>query len=185
MEEKDLQQQEQQQSESGKKEGASDNGAYIEAINEMKRNTVSRESYEKLQKDNQMLLKSLIDGKPLEGEQVLTTDTDREKAIKDLRTELFGKDRKDLNNLEFWSKTLELRNHLIDSGEQDPFLPTGKLIAPTQEDIDAANKVASIVKECIDVSNGDSQFFTNELMRRTVDTPNLVVAKKTNNPYRR
>ena len=42
-------------------------------------------------------------------------------------------------------------------------------IVPTTEDIECANRVAEVVKECIEYADGDSQLFTNELNRRTVD----------------
>ena len=73
------------------------------------------------------------------------------------------------SNLEYWENALNLRQALIDSGENDPFLPYGHKIVPTTEDVECANRVAEVVKECIEYANGDSQLFTNELNRRTVD----------------
>ena len=55
-------------------------------------------------------------------------------------------------------------------GETDPFLPVGKRIVPEQSDIEAANRVAEHLRECIEIANGDSAVFTNELQRRMIDT---------------
>ena len=49
-------------------------------------------------------------------------------------------------------------------------MPVGKRITPTDEDISAANRVATVLQECVDYAQGDSQAFTNELQRRTIDT---------------
>ena len=51
----------------------------------------------------------------------------------------------------------------------------------TQEE--AAEFTAQQFQECIDIADGNSEVFTNELMRRTVDN-SLPTAKKTN-PYNR
>ena len=64
---------------------------------------------------------------------------------------------------------MELRKQLIAKGEPDPFLPVGQQIQPTDFDIQTADKVASVLQECVDYADGDSEVFTNELMRRTID----------------
>lgn len=54
-------------------------------------------------------------------------------------------------------------------GKPDPFLPVGNQIAPTDDDIAAAERVAKVLQECVDYADGDSAVFTNELQRRTID----------------
>ena len=135
---------------------------YISVINDMKRNTVSKESYQKLKDENKKLLQSLVNG---EQTQVEVEKPD----INKLRKELFDED-SNISNVNFISKALELRTALIENGEPDPFLPVGKRITPTDEDISAANRVATVLQECVDYAQGDSQAFTNELQRRTIDT---------------
>ena len=58
---------------------------------------------------------------------------------------------------------------MIAEGKPDPFLPIGKQIMPTNEDIEAANRVAEVFQSCVDYAEGDSAVFTNELQRRTID----------------
>ena len=57
----------------------------------------------------------------------------------------------------------------MSEGKPDPFLPVGSQILPDDADIAAANKVATVLQECVDYANGDSSVFTNELQRRLVD----------------
>ena len=135
---------------------------YVAAIKELKEKTVSKESYQKLREENKKLLQSLVNGEQIQ--------TEVEKPdINELRKELFNED-SNIDNVTFISKALELRTALIENGEPDPFLPVGKRITPTDEDISAANRVATVLQECVDYAQGDSQAFTNELQRRTIDT---------------
>ena len=139
---------------------------YINAIKELKQNSVNRSEYEKLRAENKKLIDAVVNGQPGQEEQVLVKHT--KEQIDDLRNDLFNSPR-ELNNLEFITKTMELREALMENGEPDPFLPVGKQISPTRDDIEGAEKVAQVYKECIEYAEGDSEVFTNELMRRTRD----------------
>lgn len=135
---------------------------YIDTINTMKQTSVSRTEYDRVRDENKKLLESIVAGKTVE-----TASTEAPKPdVAELRKKLFNQD---LNNLDYWKNVIELRDTLMENGEKDPFLPCGQKIAPTEEDIQKANKVATIVKDCIEYANGDSMLFTNELQRRTFD----------------
>ena len=139
---------------------------YIEAIAQLKKNSVDRSEYEKLRAENKKLIDAVVNGQPGQEEQVVVKHS--KEQIDDLRNDLFNSPR-ELNNLEFITKTMELREALMENGEPDPFLPVGKQISPTRDDIEGAEKVAQVYKECIEYAEGDSEVFTNELMRRTRD----------------
>ena len=139
---------------------------YINAIKELKQNSVDRSEYEKLRAENKKLIDTVVNGLPGQEEQVVVKHS--KEQIDDLRNELFNSPR-ELNNLEFITKAMELREALMENGEPDPFLPVGKQISPTRDDIEGAEKVAQVYKECIEYAEGDSEVFTNELMRRTRD----------------
>ena len=115
------------------------------------------------------MLNTIIEQKPSNNP---VEDSKVEKLdIKQLRNELFNSE---LNNLQYIDKTLQLRKALIDAGEPDPFIPSGSKYSPTNEDIDAANRVAEGLQHCVDYANeygGDSEVFTNELQRITIDIP--------------
>ena len=139
---------------------------YLAAIKELKENSVNRSEYEKLRAENKKLIDTVVNGLPGQEEQVVVKHS--KEQIDDLRNDLFNSPR-ELNNLEFITKTMELREALMENGEPDPFLPVGKQISPTRDDIEGAEKVAQVYKECIDYAEGDSEVFTNQLMRRTRD----------------
>ena len=139
---------------------------YLAAIKELKENSVNRSEYEKLRAENKKLIDTVVNGLPGQEEQVVVKHS--KEQIDDLRNDLFNSPR-ELNNLEFITKAMELREALMENGEPDPFLPVGKQISPTRDDIEGAEKVAQVYKECIEYAEGDSEVFTNELMRRTRD----------------
>ena len=139
---------------------------YIEAIQALKQNSVDRSEYDKLRAENKKLIDAVVNAQPGQEEQVVVKHS--KEQIDDLRNDLFNSPR-ELNNLEFITKTMELREALMENGEPDPFLPVGKQISPTRDDIEGAEKVAQVYKECIEYAEGDSEVFTNELMRRTRD----------------
>ena len=142
-------------------ENVGDNTAnYIEAIKEMKANSVSKEAYVKLQQENKQLLNSLVNGQGIEVEKEEPVDIDG------LRQKLFSAKKHDMTNLEYVSNALKLREALMERGEMDPFVPSGKKIHPTDDDFKKADKVATVLQECVDYADGDAMVFTDELKRR-------------------
>ena len=139
---------------------------YLAAIKELKENSVNRSEYDKLRAENKRLIDTVVNGLPGQEEQVVVKHS--KEQIDDLRNELFNSPR-ELTNLEYVTKAMELREALIENGEPDPFLPVGKQISPTRDDLEGAEKVAQVYRECIEYAEGDSEVFTNELMRRTRD----------------
>lgn len=141
-----------------------DTNNYIEAIKEMKANSVDKAAYDKLKEENKQLLDALINGGQV------TQELQKEPVdIDSLRKKLFSGEA-ELSNLDYMKTALELREALLDQGSPDPFLPYGQNIAPTDEDIRTADRVAEAIKSCIDYADGDSEIFTNELQRIMVDT---------------
>ena len=136
---------------------------YIAEIQKLKASTVSIDDYNRLKNDNKKLINALATG-----EGVATAAPEPEKNINELRNKLL-KDGSNLNNLEYVQAAVELRDALIAQGQRDPFLPYGEGVLPTAEDIECANRVASVYKECIEYADGDPDIFTSELQRRTVD----------------
>lgn len=158
-------------------ENLDDTSQYIEALKEMKQNSVSKEAYQKLKDENRQLLDSLINGSQIDIQQMKPEITDE--YVNGLRKKLFNPD-EGLSNLEYAKTAIELRDALLEKGEIDPFLPVGHNITPTDEDYVKADRVGQVLKECIDYANGDSELFTNELMRRTNDSMPLRSAAKNN-----
>lgn len=149
----------------GTEPGTDDGADYIAAIEELKRNSVRREEYDKLAGERKKLLDALVSGKTPEG---LVPDAPKVNPD-DLRKKLFGSGADNLSNLEYVEAALSLRDSLIEAGERDPFLPIGDKVQITSETIDTAERVATTLRECVDFAQGDSGIFTAELQRRTKD----------------
>jgi len=138
---------------------------YLAAINELKKNSVSRSDYEKLRAENKKLIDSVVNGQQ-EQVQAQQAVVHTQEEIQQLRNELFNPEIEH-TNLAYVQKALELRQAIIENGGVDPFIPIGKQISPTTEDCEIAEKCAKVYQECIDYAEGNSELFTQELMRRT------------------
>lgn len=141
-----------------------DNTDYINAINELKANSVSKDKYDKLKQENKQLLDTLTSGGQLEQPQPKRSDEELYKILNSEST----------NNLDYCKAMCELRNNALDRGEPDPAMPQGHNYVFNQADQDVVDKVFDTIEECIEYADGDSILFTNELMRRTNDTPAIL-----------
>lgn len=137
-----------------------------EELGKIKEGFVPKAQLEAAQKQIKDLMSAAVNGfssKSKEEEE----EKPSKRSIDDIRKDLFGREN---NNLEYTKLALELRTRLMEEGNPDPFIPVGRQISPTNEDIEAANRVAEVFQECIDYAEGDSAVFTNELQRRTIET---------------
>ena len=137
---------------------------YISEIQKLKASTVSLDDYNRLKADNKKLISALASGETIGS----TEPSNPEKNINELRNKLL-KEGSNLNNIEYVKTAVEMRDEMIAQGQRDPFLPYGEGVLPTTEDVECANRVANVFKECIDYADGDPDIFTSELQRRTVD----------------
>lgn len=135
---------------------------YISQIEELKRNSIPRDQFDKLKGENKKLLEALVNNQQLEG----TTIVEKPK-IEDLRAKLFNSHN---TNLEYIETALTLRDRLLEEGYDDPFVPQGRKISATREDEALAEKVAEGLRSCVEYANGNSELFTQELQRITKDT---------------
>lgn len=74
-----------------------------------------------------------------------------------------------LSNLEYCEAALKLREAVMKQEGYDPFVPMGHNVQPDANDYQTAQNVADVLKECIEYAQGDSQLFTQELQRRTME----------------
>lgn len=148
-----------------------DNTAYIEAIKEMKRNSVDKKTHQAVLTERDSLLKALMNGETIEVE---------ERNPKDLK-EIMDRFRNAETTLDGVSAALEYRDEIMKRGGDDPFLPGGdrvKKIIPTDEDKATANRVAEGFRHCVEYAEGDPVIFANELSRITIDSAPMAVRKK-------
>lgn len=134
---------------------------YINTIQKLKENSISREKYDKLEKNNKQLLEALANGTQVSvSEAKVATDEE----VNRLRKELFNINNP-MSNLEYMTKSLELRDALLSRGEADPFLPTNKDYIPNEEDQEKVEAIVSALKQTIEYCDGDAQLFNSELKR--------------------
>lgn len=126
---------------------------------EYKRNSKSLEEYNKVKKEKEEIIRAFASGEALALEDQKPVD------VNEIRMR-FTKAESSLDGI---SAALELRDAIIAKGGKDPFLPVGKKISPTDEDIATANRVAEGFRHCIEYAEGDPHIFANELSRITVD----------------
>lgn len=138
-----------------------DNNQYIEALNQLKANSVDKAEYDKLKAENKKLLDSIVNGTEVALPAV------EKSSISDLRQKLVNSSEDGLSSLEYTETALKLRERLIEEGEEDPFVPHGSQYSPTQLDYDRAHRVAAILQECVDRADGDDATFLAELNKRT------------------
>ena len=138
-----------------------DNNQYIEALNQLKANSVDKADYEKLKAENKKLLDSIVNGT-----EVALPAVEKD-SISDLRNKLINSNEDGLSSLEYTEVALKLRERLIEEGQEDPFVPHGSQYSPTQIDYDRAHRVATILQECVDNAEGDDATFLAELNKRT------------------
>lgn len=146
---------------------------YVAAIKQLQDNTVSKDQYNKLRNENKKLLDALVRGETIE-----STTIKPKVDVDVLRYELFGDPDRAYSSCEYVERALQLRDALLENGEPDPFLPISSREAPTAEDLQRAELSAQVYRECLDYANGDAELFSNELMRRTIDTGMPRAAKR-------
>lgn len=150
----------------------------IEALKEIKQNTVSKEEYNKVVQERNKLFNAFANG------QVVNKEEEPAPApanIHELDMSIYGEevDPYKIGDLGYFQGLLNLRNALIEQNNEDIFVPApqGKW-SPKPEDFVDAQRRADIYQECINAADGDPQAFTNELKKHIVDL-------KPKNNYRR
>jgi len=137
-----------------------DNNQYIEALNQLKANSVDKADYDKLKAENKKLLDSIVNGT-----EVALPVTENA-SIDELRKKLANSSEDNLSSLEYTETALKLRERLLEEGHEDPFVAHGSQYSPTQLDYDRANRVAAVLQDCVDNAEGDDATFLAELKKR-------------------
>ena len=110
---------------------------YIDSINELKKNTVPREDYIRLQEENKTLIENLSKSMPPKEEPVEILATDKD--VQDLRNEIFSEDFiEKTNDLQKMEKYLALRKAVLDTTGDDIFVGKGHKFTPDSSDYETA-----------------------------------------------
>lgn len=88
-----------------------------------------------------------------------------ERSVKDCRADLVKA--MDKTNLEYAKAMIALDDACIREQGVSCFLPQGKDVVPTADEVATAKKFRTVIEECIEEADDDPAVFNNELMRRT------------------
>lgn len=143
---------------------------YIAKLTEIRETMIDRAEYDRIKADNKKLINALANGETVAGAPASAADN--AERINDLRKKLFNRDAQ-LSNLEYAETALQLRDLIIDDGGPDIFLPRGHEVLATNADVEAATRVADVLRYCVEYADGNSDIFTDELQRRMIDSKPL------------
>lgn len=135
-----------------------ENLTYINAIQDLKDNSVDRKLYNKLKEERDALIQTLANG-----ETLATAGATQERTLAECR-EAFTT--KTTSQCEYMEKLLALRDAAMREGQPDPFVATGHHINPTPYTYQRAQEIADIYREVLDYADGDDKVFVNEIQRR-------------------
>ena len=136
---------------------------YLDSINQLKSNTVSKDKYDKLAEENKTLLESIVNGQKLAAAE---TDNAPKYTKEDLIKQMI---RPEIKANDFVEAALKYRDLVIEETGKDPFVAYGHMVQPSQEAYDSAERAATVFKECLDNSDGDCTLFVQGLQNRTND----------------
>lgn len=153
----------------------------LEQIEEVKKNSVPKEKYDKVKKELDEVYSKVLKGENLD---LPKAPIDKKKRMEELKSQLYGKsiDDSNMTNLDYIKDTLELRNLIIEQGGDDPFLGVRKKgVVVTENDYEKAQNIADTLQEMVEEADGSADAFRTIYARRVVDA----VPPKKNAAYRR
>ena len=137
-----------------------DNTAYIDAIRDLKENTVDKKMYQKLKEERDTLIKSLANGNGS-----ATVEAVKVRSLEECREDFKAPSS---SQCEYLEKVLALRDAAIREGEPDPMVAQGHHVQPTIQTYQRAQEIADIYRECLDYADGDDKVLINEIQRRMI-----------------
>lgn len=142
-------------------ENVTDNATdYIETINKLKQNSVSKEEFLKLKNENKQLLDALASNQTIE----VAAETKRD--INEVRNELFNNHR-NLSNRQICQDMMDLYDYELQNRGVNIFMPTDPQYIPTQDDISQVDNMVKGMKNALDIANGNDLIFNQEIERLT------------------
>lgn len=137
-----------------------DNTDYIEALKELKQNSVSKEKFDALNEEKKKLLEAIVSGQevqlPEEQEKLETRETYYKKY----------KENKFSNDLDYWDNFLKLRKATIEEYGADPCVtgsygltPEGNKLEPSYGEVESIEEQMNLIQEFIKEADGNPVVF--------------------------
>lgn len=150
---------------------------YIEAIQNLRDNTVSKEQYEKLRAENKKLLNAVLNDQKAEKEEPVETVEQLQNDLRAIKSKLANAQEKGMSNLEFTSNALKYREKAMKLGLQDPFVPNTPT-GPEENDFRSAERVAEVLQKCVDEAKGNPATFRNLFEQAVRDDSKIPIKKR-------
>lgn len=145
----------------GKKEEKS-NLDILKEYEELKKNSVTKEEYEKLKNEYDEAVSNYLSG------NIQETKKEEPVDMAKLRKELYSDSVTNLSDLQFMEKTLKLRDAIMENGGDDPFLGMLKGKAPTTAEREHAKEVAEKMQKMVEDADGSNEAFHIILSQRVI-----------------
>ena len=139
----------------------------VEAMQQLKANSVPKPEYERVVARNKELTDALARNKVIEEQSQIEPDTD---TIESLRSDLSTKE---LSNREYWEKVLKLRDKVIDAGQPDPMLPSKDSGNYSMENIQSVDRVVKGMQKLLEESEGNDEKFNALYQAYCEDVPSI------------
>ncbi len=133
---------------------------YIETINKLKANSVSKDEYLKLRNENKQLLDALASN------QVVEVTAEPKREITEVRKELFT-NHSNLSNRQICQDMMDLYDYELENRGVNIFMPTDPQYIPTQDDITQVDNMVRGMKSALETANGNDLIFNQEIERLT------------------
>lgn len=133
---------------------------YIETINKLKANSVSKDEYLKLRNENKQLLDALASN------QVVEVTAEPKRDITEVRKELFT-NHSNLSNRQICQDMMDLYDYELENRGVNIFMPTDPQYIPTQDDITQVDNMVRGMKSALETANGNDLIFNQEIERLT------------------
>lgn len=137
---------------------------YLAQIQEMKKNSVSREAYDKMRDENKRLLEAIVNGEKLEQKQA---ETPKMRTPDEVYQDFVVSDkpRSDIERAKLW---IEYRESCKAAGEPEPYVSNRK--KPSAAELESIDNTQRVLEHCLEYSNGNEEIFSTELKRLLIDT---------------
>ena len=137
----------------------------VEAMEQLKANTVPKPEYERVLARNKDLTEALARNAALEEQNAEEPDTDTIETLrKDISTQ-------ELSNRVFWEKSLKLRDKCLDAGLPDPMLPSKDSGNYSLENINSVDRVVKGIQKILDEAEGSDEKFNALYQAYCEDVP--------------
>lgn len=159
---------------------------YLDELNKLKANTVKKEDFDKIKAERDKLIQAAAErtfspsGEDDEAAKA-AKDEAKAKARRERISELskfFQKRDENVTNLQYAKNALELRDLVLEETDNKDDIFVNPNASPTNESYEHAERTADVLKQCVEIADGDPALFTTALQSRLKDDPKNQIQRR-------